>query len=87
MNQIFLNPMMYEVFKRQHEELIRQAAAYRQWNEAWKEEISMDRKNSNIMAVLGKRLTSFGLSLVARFGTAAEFRVSLEQQINRGDCN
>jgi uncharacterized phage-associated protein len=87
MNQIFLNPMMYEVFKRQHEELIRQAAAYRQWNEAWNAATPMDGKNSNILALVGKKLTSLGQSLVARFGTAAEFQISLGQQNNPGDCN
>ena len=87
MNQIFLNPMMYEVFKRQHEELIRQAAAYRQFDEAWKAATPPDSKNSNIMAQLGKKLTGLGLSLVARYGSSAEFQISLGQQNNPENCN
>lgn len=86
MQQFQFNPLMYEVYKRQHAELIKQAEQFRLANEASHSSNPEATGRSKFLAMIGKELSSLGFSLEVRFGAQLEPYTSLNQQSNPGDC-
>ncbi len=86
MQQFQFNPLMYEVYKRQHEELIKQAEQFRLVNEALHSSNPQATNKSKFLAMIGKELSSIGFSLEMRYGAQPEPYTSLSQQGNRDGC-
>ena len=86
MQQFQFNPLMYEVYKQQHKEMIMQAEQSRLVKEASRSSNPEAPSKSRFLALIGKELSSLGFSLEVRFGAQPEPYTSLNQQRNPGGC-
>jgi len=85
--QLFqFNPLMYDVYKRQHEELIMQAEQSRLVKEALRGTNPESHGKSKLLAFFEKELESLGFSLELRFGEQPDPYKSLSQQSTPGGC-
>ncbi len=86
MNQFSLNPFMFEEFKRQHEELVKNSILLQKVKEINEGEDFTNRDKINIIALLGKELSRIGFSLEMRYGGQPEARTMINQPGNQGGC-
>jgi hypothetical protein len=84
MIRIGFDPMLEA--EQQHRELIKQVEQYRLAQEAMASYHHKPRSGAKLLVLIGKGMSSFGVSLVSRYGDNHDGQINLNSQSNPGGC-
>lgn len=87
MNQTGFQTYLFDEAKRRQEEIIKSMEKYRLLQEAKHTRDLKPHRESKILALLGKELTSLGNNLETRYGNRADGQASVTRLGNTNGCS